>query len=160
MIFGKNGNSNLNVESNEIIAVDLNMFAEAHQWQTDERLINKFIAANSLQMTKDPNRVRYAVSTAGTGTDAINANSNITVNYTGRLLDGTVFDTNTAGTFVTQLKNLVKGWVLTLPGKVTKGGKIRIIMPSDLGYAGTPPGTTIPINSCLDFDIEIVDVKN
>jgi len=160
MIFGKNGNSLLKVESNEIIVVDLNMFAEVHQWQIDERLINKFIGDNKLQMTKDPSRVRYAVSTPGTGTVAINENSTITVNYTGRLLDGTVFDTNVTGTFVTQLKALVKGWVLTLPGKVTKGGKIRIIMPSDLGYGVSPPNTAIPANACLDFDIEIVDVKN
>lgn len=160
MIFGKNGNSLLNVESNEIVAVDLNVFTETHQWETDERLINKFIAANNLQVAKDPSRVRYTVSAPGTGTDAINENSTITTNYTGRLLDGTVFDSNVTGTFSTQLKSLVKGWILTLPGKVTKGGKIRIIIPSDLGYGSSSPSALIPVNSCLDFDIEIVDVKN
>lgn len=160
MIFGKNGNSLLNVESNEIVAVDLNVFNETHQWETDERLINKFIAANNLQVAKDPSRVRYTVSAPGTGTDAINENSTITTNYTGRLLDGTVFDSNVTGTFSTQLKSLVKGWILTLPGKVTKGGKIRIIIPSDLGYGTSSPSALIPVNSCLDFDIEIVDVKN
>ena len=70
------------------------------------------------------------------------------VNYTGRYLDGTVFDAGTGVTF--RLDQLIKGWQLILPGKITAGGKIRIIVPSHLAYGARP----------LDFDIEITTVTN
>jgi len=157
LAFGKNGISN--IPSNENIDLYINTYPEKVQWQLDDRLIKEFIAKNSLTMEKDPSRVYYAVSTPGTGADAITESSSITVNYTGRYLDGTVFDSSTDGTYVSVLAGLIPGWIKAIPGRVTKGGKIRLLIPSDLAY-GPNPTNGITANACLDFDIEIVDVTN
>jgi FKBP-type peptidyl-prolyl cis-trans isomerase FkpA len=157
LAFGKNGVSN--IPSNENIDLYINTYPEKTQWQLDDRLITQFIAKNSLTMQKDPSRVYYAVSTPGTGTDAITESSTITAKYTGRYLDGTVFDSSTDGTYVSLLGSLIPGWVKTIPGRITSGGKIRLIIPSDLAYGGNT-STGIVGNACLDFDIEITAVTN
>ncbi|NII85727.1 MULTISPECIES: FKBP-type peptidyl-prolyl cis-trans isomerase [unclassified Pedobacter] len=149
MAFGKNGVSFLNIGSNENILVDLGIYAESKRHEIDEFEINKFISNNNLTLIKDPSRARYSITTPGTGTDVINLNSTIVANYTVRHLDGTVLQSSTDGTFSDVLSNLYKGWQLILPGKVTAGGKLRLVIPSDLAN-GTP----------LDFDIEIVKVTN
>ncbi|KRT15339.1 hypothetical protein ASU31_15030 [Pedobacter ginsenosidimutans] len=150
MAFGRNGVSFLNIGSNENILVDLGIYAGAKRHEIDEFEINKFITNNNLTLIKDPSRARYSITTAGTGTDVINVNSTIVANYTVRYLDGTVLQTSTDGTFTDVLSNLYKGWQLILPGKVTSGGKLRLIIPTDLGNGLQP----------LDFDIEIVKVTN
>lgn len=150
LAFGKNGISALNIGSNENILVDLVMYPQSKRHEIDELEINKFIANNNLTMIKDPSRARYSISTPGTGTVAINVNSTLVANYTLRTLDGVVVQSNTDGSFTGVLGDLVKGWQLILPGKLTAGGKMRLILPSDLGYGSSP----------LDFDIEIVSVTN
>lgn len=148
LAFGKNGLSALNIGSNENIIVDLVMYNESKRHEIDELEINKFIANNNLTLIKDPSRARYSIITPGTGTDAINLNSTIVANYTVRYLDGTVIP-QSSSQITESLSNLYKGWQLILPGKVTAGGKLRLVIPSDLAN-GTP----------LDFDIEIVSVTN
>ncbi len=150
MAFGRNGVSFLNIGSNENILVDLGIYPESKRHEIDEFEINKFITNNNLTLIKDPSRARYSITTPGTGTDVINVNSTIVANYTVRYLDGTVLQTSTDGTFTDVLSNLYKGWQLILPGKVTAGGKLRLIIPSDLANGVSP----------LDFDIEIVKVTN
>ncbi|MBB6501377.1 FKBP-type peptidyl-prolyl cis-trans isomerase [Pedobacter cryoconitis] len=158
LAYGKNGSGG--VPSNENIDLLVSTFPEKVQQTLDDRLINDFIKKNSLTMTKDPSRVYYSISTPGTGVGgAITMSSTLVINYTGRYLDGTVFQTNVAGTFTSTLASLVKGWGAVIPGKITAGGKMRILIPSDLGY-GSTLSNGIPGNSVLDFDIEIVSVAN
>lgn len=162
MLFGRNGNSTVGVGSNEVIIVDLKLYTQTKQHEIDELEINKYVADSSLTVIKDPSRVRYVISEPGTGTIPITENSTLTVKYTGSLLDGTVFDSNTTGTSL-ELNALIKGWILALPGKITAGGKIRLIIPSDLGYgplANTSGTVTIPASSCLNFTIEVTEVTN
>ncbi len=85
--------------------------------------------------------------------------STLVLNYTGRLSDGTVFDTNVAGTFTGTLAGFIKGWGAVIPGKLTAGGKIRLLIPSDLAYGKTGSGA-IPPNAILDFDVEIISSTN
>ncbi|WEK18813.1 MAG: FKBP-type peptidyl-prolyl cis-trans isomerase [Candidatus Pedobacter colombiensis] len=164
MAFGKNGVPSLGIESNEVIVVELALLDFAHQYQVDNFLINKFVAANNLQPVVDPTRVRYIVSAEGTGKADLKSTSTVTVKYTGRLLSGTVFDSNTDG-YTALLSDLIPGWYKVLPGKVGVGGKIRLIIPSDLGYGTSVQrdaagNVTIPANSCLDFDLEITAITN
>lgn len=86
-------------------------------------------------------------------------NSDVTVLYTGKLIDGTVFDsTDKAGgkpvTF--NLGKVIPGFREGLQ-KVAKGGKIRLHIPAKLGY-GKQPVPGIPVNSTLVFEVEMVDV--
>jgi FKBP-type peptidyl-prolyl cis-trans isomerase FkpA len=160
--FGKNGNASLNIPSNEVLDLTVTTYAES-QSALDEKQIAKFAVSNKLTPVKDPaTGVYYIVTQQGTGTEPITSTSTLTVNYTGRYLDGTVFQSSTDGTFKNELGYLLPGWSLLKDFK--KGTKIRLIFPSALGYgaAGLVDDTTgqivISRNACLDFDIEIVDV--
>jgi FKBP-type peptidyl-prolyl cis-trans isomerase FkpA len=164
MAFGKNGQSILGVESNEIIVIDLGLLDFSKQYEVDNFLINKFVAANNLQLITDPTRVRYQILAEGTNKQDLKESSVVNIKYTGRLLNGTVFDSSTDGVTFT-LDELIPGWYKVIPGKIGTGGKIRLLVPSDLGYGkkaqtDAAGNVTIPANSCLDFDIEIVSVTN
>lgn len=164
MAFGKNGVSSLGVGSNEVIVIDLALLNLNNRVEADNYVINKFITANSLQTTLDPSRVRYIISAEGTGKENVRATSTIKAKYTGRLLDGTVFDSSTDGVEFA-LDGVIEGWTKVIPGKIGVGGKIRLLIPSDLAYKGSAQSNgsgnvSIPANSCLDFDIEIISVTN
>lgn len=163
MAFGKNGVSSLGVGPNEIMIVDLALLTIKDRAEADEIVINKFIAAKNLQMTVDTSGVRYNVSAVGTNLSSITENSTIKVNYTGRLLDGTVFDSATETEL--KLSQMIEGWIKGIPGKIGVGGKIRMVIPSDLAYkeasrSDNAGNIIIPGSSCLDFDVEIISVTN
>jgi peptidylprolyl isomerase len=90
----------------------------------------------------------------------------ITVNYTGMLTDGKIFDSNVDPSkghvkpFETKIGvgQVIKGWdegMLSM--KV--GGKRRLIIPSDLGYGAQGQGADIPPNATLIFDVELLKVQ-
>lgn len=155
LAYGKNGTNF--VPSNEVIVSEISILPQTTQWQLDEKKITDFLATKNLTAVKSPSRVYYIQSQAGSGT-TIDLASTITLKYTGRFLNGNVFD-ETVGTayLVTQLNSLIKGWEILL-GK-QKGAKLRIFVPSDLAYGLNPP-SGIPKSACLDFDIEVIDVTN
>jgi FKBP-type peptidyl-prolyl cis-trans isomerase len=156
LAFGKNGNGN--IPSNEIILTDITTFSQAKQWQLDDKRIIDFLAAKNItNAVKHPSRVYYQVITQGNGGDAIDEeHSTVVFSYTGRLLDGTVFDSSSS--FSTRLNTVIQGWGKVLP-MFRAGTKVRLFIPSDLAY-GTASTGSIPANAVLDFDIEIVSVTN
>jgi peptidylprolyl isomerase len=84
----------------------------------------------------------------------------ISVHYTGRLEDGTEFDSSEGGEpiqFVLGAGQVIEGWDLGFEG-MKVGGKRELTIPPALGYGaqGAPP--TIPPNATLIFDVELVDV--
>ena len=108
-----------------------------------------------------PSGLKYVDQVVGTGASPKNGQK-VTVHYTGRLLNGTKFDSSvdrgTPYEFVLGSGTVIKGWdegILSM--KV--GGKRKLIIPPSLGYGavGRPP--TIPPNSTLDFDVELLGVK-
>ncbi len=159
LAFGKNGATLLNVPSNENIEFTLTTYPEKSQRLLDDRRIREFLQSKGLTATKDASTgVYYSVTDAGTGT-AIELTSTLKAKYTGRKLDGSVFDSSTDGTFSTTLLQVISGWEVLKNFK--KGAKVRLFIPSleAYGTAGSSTGT-IPANACLDFDIEVVDVTN
>lgn len=160
--FGKNGNENLGIPSNEVLDLTVTTYAES-QVALDEKQIVKFAASNKLSPIKDPETgVYYILTEPGAGEVAITNTATLTINYTGRYLDGTVFQSSTDGTFKNELGYLLPSWALLK--KYKKGAKIRLIIPSVIAYgsAGSIDSQTgavlISRNACLDFDIEVVDV--
>ncbi len=150
MAFGKNGLIIGNLPSNEIIMLDLSVYPQSKKHEINDLEINSFIKKNNLTLNKDPSRAYYSVVTPGTGTVPITANSTIKANYTARNLDGTIIDSSSGGVFINALSDLYKGWRLNLPGRLTAGGKMRLILPADLADS----------QLVYDFDIEIVEVTN
>lgn len=106
----------------------------------------------------------------GTGKEA-NAGSNVVVNYTGWFYKpmaarqrGRKFDSSLdAGRepleFQLGAGRVIKGWDQGVAG-MKVGGKRTLIIPSDLAYGKRgAPGGTIPADSDLIFDVELLDVK-
>lgn len=97
----------------------------------------------------------------GTGAEA-KENSTITVKYKGTLTDGTEFDSTDKhggepATFTLAKGSLIDGWVQGIPG-MKVGGKRKLVIPPSLGYGNQSMGS-IPANSTLVFEIELMDVK-
>ncbi len=157
LAFGRNGVGP--IPSNENLDFIIKTYPYHKQWLLDDAKIQSYLAAKNLTATKDASRVYYITNTAGTGTDVINDESTVVYKYTGRFLDGTVFNSSTDGTFSTTFAGIeLQGWK-NIVRKYTAGAKFRMFIPSDLAY-GTGGRTGIPANAILDFDIEIVSVTN
>lgn len=105
--------------------------------------------------TQHSSGIFYIVNSAGTGATPGQCN-NVRVNYTGRLTNGTVFDKSTS-TVTFGLYQLIMGWRIGIP-LIKAGGSIRLFIPPSLGYGASPVGT-IPANSILVFDIDLVGVS-
>lgn len=101
--------------------------------------------------------LRYEIVRPGTG-EAPKPTDTIKVNYTGTLIDGTVFDSSERQGKPAEypLNKMIPGWIEGLQ-KITKGGKIKLYVPAQLAYGdegrpGIPPGAT------LIFDVELLDI--
>lgn len=127
-----------------------------------------FNAGAGLPVVTYPDGLKYIDLKVGTGAADRN-DENLTVQYTGWLSDGTVFDSSrVAGRtpFVFQLgqSQVIPGWDEGLLG-MNVGGKRKLLIPSALGYGPTgstaDPTTgvqTIPPNANLVFEVELIKV--
>lgn len=127
------------------------------QAQTDDAIIVKFLADNNITAVKHQSGVYYQVIEPGAGNDMYSANTQITARYVGRLINGTEFE-RSANPITFSLGNVIGGWQIGIQ-QIQKGGKIRLFIPSAFGYGPNGSGP-IPGNSVLDFDVELVDVRN
>jgi len=98
----------------------------------------------------------------GQGAEIIN-HSKIQVHYTGKLQDGTKFDSSydrgQPFSFQIGLREVIEGWEIGLMG-MKVGGKRTLIIPPELAYGERGAGDLIPPNATLTFDVEIIDVKD
>lgn len=161
LAYGKNGNTTYNVPSNAVVDTYVTTLPYRKQWQLDDYYIQTYLTENKItNATKDPaTGIYYIVNTPGAVAGSIGDYTTLKLNYTGRLLTGTQFDSSTDGTFSTTLSDVISGW--SILKKFGQGAKVRIFIPSALAYGPSGSGTgTIPANTTLDFDIEIVSVTN
>jgi len=88
------------------------------------------------------------------------ADNKVLVHYSGRLIDGTQFDSSRKrgkpASF--QVNQVIKGWTEALQ-LMSRGDRWQIFIPSELGYGEKGAGTTIPPNSTLIFDVEILSIQ-
>lgn len=89
----------------------------------------------------------------GTGVRPSSLTARVTVNYTGWLLDGTRFDGNSGTSF--NLNAVIAGWTEGL-ATMKVGGRRQLVIPSNLGYGSTGSPPTIPGDSTLVFDVELL----
>ena len=105
--------------------------------------------------------IRYIIQTQGTGNKPARGRT-VSVNYTGRLLDGTVFDdSNLRGRpieFQVGTGRVIQGWdEMVMDMRV--GEKRLAIIPPELAYGDRAVGGVIPANSFLVFEMELVSVR-
>ena len=137
-----------------ILAAALSIFGVAGGAGADDKLVT------------NPSGLKYHDEVVGSGTEAV-AGKTVEVHYTGWLdksgQKGTKFDSSVDRgdkfTFHLGAKEVIKGWDEGVAG-MKVGGKRKLIIPSKLAYGarGTPDGT-IPPNSELTFEVELLEVK-
>jgi FKBP-type peptidyl-prolyl cis-trans isomerase FkpA len=130
-------------------------FDPVKQAATDDAAIQNYIKANNITATKDASGLYYSVITPGTG-GYPTSTSTVTVNSTGKLLNGAVFDTEAGLTI--PLTGVIKGWQIGIP-HINTGGRILLMIPSALGY-GDEATDGVPKNSVLIFTVDLLGFNN
>ncbi|MFA6456094.1 MAG: FKBP-type peptidyl-prolyl cis-trans isomerase [Bacteroidota bacterium] len=122
---------------------------------------DEFLTANK---TKDSvvttaSGLQYKILRPGTGKSPAET-SMVTVQYRGRLINGTVFDESyqrgEPATFM--LNQVIKGWTEGLQ-LMKEGAKFEFYIPYNLAYGERPAGQLIPGGSTLIFEVELMEVK-
>ena len=132
----------------------------------DEELLQAYFKKNNIKPMKTASGLYYTVSAAGTG-ESIKSGQKLSVNYTGKLLSGSIFDSNMDSTFhhMTPFEleigkgRVIKGWDEGLL-LLKKAAKATLYIPSTLAYGSQDRSPQIPANSILVFDVEILDVQD
>jgi rhodanese-related sulfurtransferase len=106
------------------------------------------------------NELKITINQNGSG-DSAETGMSVSVHYTGKLEDGTVFDSSIPRgqpfTFTLGAGQVIKGWDLGVEG-MKLGEKRSLVIPPHLGYGIRGAGATIPPNATLIFDIELLEV--
>lgn len=134
---------------------------EANAGAMNEELGKKFLEQNAQQegVKVTESGLQYLVLKEGNGAKP-GPNDVVTVHYTGRLIDGTVFDSSVErgepATFA--VGQVIPGWVEGLQ-LMSEGAAWRLFIPSNLAYG--PHGTgPIQPNSTLVFDVQLIKVES
>jgi FKBP-type peptidyl-prolyl cis-trans isomerase FklB len=118
-----------------------------------------FLAANAKKdsVVTTKSGLQYKILTAGTGA-VPTATQKVKVNYEGRLIDGTVFDSSykrkQPATFA--CNQVIKGWTEALT-MMPVGSKWEVYIPQELGYGSREAGK-IPPFSTLIFTVELLEI--
>ena len=144
---------------------------ELTQLASDSVKIDDYIEENEIQnAVKDSTGLRYVITTEGTGPSPTWYDM-VKIKYSGKILvNGTTleaepFTTGTlepgAGIDSRIINFLFDGWKVGFQ-KMKKGGKATLYMPSGMGYGASSfvysQTKTIPANSILVFEVELVDI--
>jgi FKBP-type peptidyl-prolyl cis-trans isomerase len=114
----------------------------------------------AVQMSGSVTSLQVVDTKVGDGAEAVPGRQ-VTVHYTGTLLDGSKFDSsrdrNEPFTFRLGARQVIPGWDEGVKG-MKVGGTRELTVPSSMAYGarGFPP--VIPPNAALNFDIELLDV--
>ena len=102
--------------------------------------------------------LQYVVEKEGTGAQP-SATDEVTVHYTGKLLDGTVFDSsvNRGEPATFPLNRVIPGWTEGVQ-LMKEGAKYRFFIPSDLAYGPQGIPNAIPPHATLIFEVELIKV--
>ncbi len=124
--------------------------SQNEQLTLDIEKIENYLNEHDLEADKTNSGLYYIISSPGSGTYP-SATSTVTVQYDGKLLDGTAFDD---GTITSPLSRLIQGWIEGIP-LLKSGGRGRLFIPSYMGYGAGGSGK-VPANAVLIFDIHLI----
>ncbi|MCE2755100.1 MAG: FKBP-type peptidyl-prolyl cis-trans isomerase [Ignavibacteriae bacterium] len=120
----------------------------------------KFLADNKNKpgVKTTPSGLQYTVISEGTGPKPT-ASSTVKVHYTGKLIDGTTFDSSVdrGEPIEFPLNGVIKGWTEGVQ-LMSKGSKYKFFIPSDLAYGDRGAGNAIGPNETLVFEVELLDI--
>ena len=150
------------------------MERQAKQLEEDGKMIDAYLNENNIEFGIGSSGLRYVIIEEGEG-EFPQPNQQVSVNYTGKLLNGQVFDTSVeadareadvynAGRqyqpyqFTLGTGSVIRGWDIGI-GLLKRGGKGVLYIPSTLAYGERANGI-IPANAILVFNVELVDILN
>jgi len=132
------------------------------QWEIDDKKIQEHVKANNIEddIYWLKSGLYYSVEQKGSG-EVPTINSSVKVKYNLTTLNGTqLWSTNkTGGTEIRPLKDFVYGVAEGLQ-LLKPGGKMKLFIPSTLAYGTKGWGKKIPPNTCIIYDIELLEVHN
>ncbi|MCC6251592.1 MAG: FKBP-type peptidyl-prolyl cis-trans isomerase [Bacteroidia bacterium] len=148
--------------------------AEAKKYKEEEKInLDKYLADNKITTPPTASGLIYIEKVKGKGAK-VEKGKKVVMNYVGRLLDGTVFDTSiekeakannlyqegrTYEPFEFTVGNgeVIQGWDEALP-MMNEGGKAVFIIPSEIAYGEMAQGPIKPY-STLVFEVELLKIK-
>lgn len=134
----------------------------AEQNSIDDKLLQDYFAKNNLKPSKTASGLYYTIEKEGSG-ESPKPGQQVTVNYTGRTLDGNMFDSNTDPskghvepfTFMLGQHQVIEGWDEGI-ALMKKGAKAKLYIPSSLAYGPAGRQPSIPADAILMFDVEVL----
>jgi len=108
-----------------------------------------------------PDGLRYEILKPGNGPYP-KPGQIVLVNYTGRLVDGTVFDKTYNEPLHIEVGSVIPGWNEGIQ-KINKGGRLKLYIPPEIGYGDENRSgvvAPIPADSTLIYDIEVLDIQD
>ena len=149
------------VTKDEFAAEQANYEAEMEKARTEEpELIANYVKENNIKVQPNADGLYVIVKKQGKGTK-VAVGRQVAIHYTGRLIDGTVFDSSVGNeplSYVVGQMGLIRGWEEGVMGQ-PEGTQLQLIIPSAMGYGSQGAGQMIPPYSTLIFDLDIVSVK-
>lgn len=143
---------------------------KAAQLPVDDKILQEYFAKNNIKAEKTASGLYYTIQKPGTGAQ-IQKGQTVSMMYTGKLLDGTIFDSNMDKdvaaknghgaeplTFVVGMGQMIPG-VDEGAGLLKKGAKAMLYLPSPIAYGPASPSPNVPSNAVMIFEVEITDVK-
>jgi FKBP-type peptidyl-prolyl cis-trans isomerase len=152
------------IPANSILVFDVEILDMPDQGTIDDKLIQDYLKKNNLKAEKTPSGLYYIMTVKGLGENA-KPGKKVSMNYTGKTLDGKVFDSNTDTkfnhvqpfTFTLGQGMVIKGWDEGVQ-LLKLGGRATFIIPSGLAYGASGAGASIPPNAVLLFDVEVLGI--
>ncbi|MDR2775820.1 MAG: FKBP-type peptidyl-prolyl cis-trans isomerase [Tannerella sp.] len=161
-IKGDTGSLKMEIDGAQAFIQKYLMAEEAKEGEATKAEGDAFLKANKSKegVITTESGLQYKVLTEGTGAKPTTSDT-VKVHYTGKLLDGTVFDSSVQrgepATF--PVTGVIPGWtevLLIMP----VGSKYQVWIPSELGYGPQGAGQMIKPNSTLEFEVELLEIVN
>ena len=166
LAFGERGRANIIPPFTSLICeVELLKVEDVDQFNNSQKefekeKIEKYISENNITVQPSSSGLYYIEEVKGTGPKA-EPGDKVKVWYTGKLLDGSVFDAssnrNQAFEFTLGTGQVITGWDQGI-AMMNQGGKATILIPSNLGYGERGSRDVIPPYAPLIFEVELQEV--
>ena len=128
--------------------------------EEEDIAINNYITENNVTVDPTESGLYYIETEKGKGRKIATGDS-VSVHYTGKFLDGTVFETSIGSeplTFVLGVQPMIEGFVEGIL-RMNQGGKATLILPFEIAYGMSHPMSSIPPFTPLVFELEVVKVN-